>query len=349
MRLWKIKNGALSAVLNTGINWQYDIGTTCPAIVCVERSQSGRWQTIVNSEGGTLIDSASVIDTELFNAEWFGVYYKYSSTRDRLLWVDDIFIDGVFYEDKKPPDVTKCTAFTINSVDLKLNEEPANTFFSEANFSLNGTSLTARGFLKLSPLSVRISFESNFNNKTENSLIINSLCDKSANCAQNVSVPFTPVWAEPGDVVISEIMADPLPSVSLPEKEYLEIFNTERFPFNLKNWKLKSVGQSAVLPEIIINPGEQMILCQLQDTGLFKKYGRVTGVKSFPVLTDAGRLIVLSDSTDGLIHGVDYNSDWYEDSLKDDGGWSLEMIDTDFPFFSGGNWAASISRSGGTP
>jgi hypothetical protein len=46
---------------------------------------------------------------------------------------------------------------------------------------------------------------------------------------------------------------------------------------------------------------------------------------------------------------VEYSSDWYSDELKSGGGWSLEMIDTHFPFFQEGNWIASSSRKGGTP
>ena len=75
----------------------------------------------------------------------------------------------------------------------------------------------------------------------------------------------------------------------------------------------------------------------------------MTGLKQFPSLTDGGRIICLSDSSGNLIHGVEYSSDWYRDELKSKGGWSLEMIDTQFPFFYEGNWNASVSRKGGTP
>jgi hypothetical protein len=72
-------------------------------------------------------------------------------------------------------------------------------------------------------------------------------------------------------------------------------------------------------------------------------------MKQFPSLTDGGRLICLYDSSGCLIHGVDYSSEWYRDELKSGGGWSLEMIDTQFPFSGEENWRASCSRSGGTP
>jgi hypothetical protein len=155
--------------------------------------------------------------------------------------------------------------------------------------------------------------------------------------------------ADPGDVIITEIMADPLPAVTLPAKEYIEIHNRTDYAFNLKDWALSDGNTHCTFPEIFLLPGDYMILCQLQDTGLFKSYGRTTGLKSFPALTDGGKVLFISDNTSKLIHGIEYSSDWYGDALKDGGGWSLEIIDTDYPFYQEGNWHASVSKEGGTP
>lgn len=92
-----------------------------------------------------------------------------------------------------------------------------------------------------------------------------------------------------------------------------------------------------------------MILCAVQDTLLFGNFGRVAGIKQFPSLTDDGRLLYVSDSTGDFIHGVEYSSSWYKDDLKSQGGWSLEMIDTSFPFYYKDNWRSSVSKTGGTP
>ena len=73
------------------------------------------------------------------------------------------------------------------------------------------------------------------------------------------------------------------------------------------------------------------------------------GLKQFPSLTDGGNIICLSDSSGTLITGVEYSSDWHSDELKSGGGWSLEMIDLQFPFYIEGNWTSSSSRKGGTP
>jgi hypothetical protein len=155
--------------------------------------------------------------------------------------------------------------------------------------------------------------------------------------------------ADPGDVIITEIMADPLPAVTLPAKEYIEIYNRTDYAFNLKDWALSDGNTHCTFPEIFLLPGDYMILCQPQDTVLFKSYGRTTGLKSFPALTDGGKVLFISDNTSKLIHGIEYSSDWYGDALKDGGGWSLEIIDTNYPFYQEGNWHASVSKEGGTP
>ena len=349
LRLWKVKGSLVTTLINCRINWQTDIGITNVVKIIVERSQQGTWTVSVSRMNGTLIGTTIGNDSELFNQEWFGVYYRYSATRDRLLWLDDINIEGTFYEDSEAPVITRCEPSGKNSVEITLNEEPADGIMIPENISLNVEENKSISVIKKNKLTYQIGFTKEFNNRSINNLIINKLCDVSGNCSQNIRIDFTPVWAETGDVVISEIMADPLPEVSLPAKEYLEITNRTDYSFNLKDWKLSIEAQNTLLPETLITPSGIIILCSSQDTLLFKKFGKVIGLKQFPSLTDAGRIVYISDSTGTLIHGVEYSSDWYKDDLKSKGGWSLEMIDIRFPFYDKDNWMASESKKGGTP
>jgi hypothetical protein len=349
LRLWKVRGNLVTSVINSRINWQTDIGITNPVKIFVERSQDGKWDVSVSRMNETLIATASGTDNELFSQEWFGVYYRYSSTRDRLLWLDDINIVGTFYEDNEAPVITRCELSGKKSVEITLDEEPGNGIMVPENISLNVEENKSISVIKMGNLIYQIGFPNELSNRSTDSLIINRLCDVSGNCSQNIRIGFTPVWAGIGDVVISEIMADPLPEVSLPGKEYIEITNTTGYSFNLKNWRLSTSGQYTLFPETSILPTGIIILCSSQDTMLFQKFGKVIGLKQFPSLTDAGRMVYISDSSGSFIHGVDYSSDWYKDDLKSKGGWSLEMIDTRFPFYYQDNWRASESKKGGTP
>ena len=349
LRLWKINGSSMTTVLSSLINWQYDIGINTAVKIVAERSQEGEWKMSVYRLNDQLIDTSRGSDATLFTNEWFGVYFKYSSTRDRLLWLDDIDIEGIFYEDNKAPFVSECRVSGMSSIAISFSEEPASGTITPDNFSLNGSDNKSISVLKNSSLTYTISFSSSFINKSLNNLIINQLCDKSGNCTDNIQIPFTPVAAEPGDVVITEVMPDPLPAVSLPPKEYIEITNRTGFTFNLKNWRLQSENRSDMFPALNIPAGGRLIICSVNDTLMFNEYGPVAGLKQFSSLNDTRMILSLSDSSGNLIHGIEYSESWYGNELKTSGGWALEMIDSGFPFYDDGNWSASESRKGGTP
>jgi hypothetical protein len=349
LRLSKIKDGVISTVVSTSVNWQTQIGISEPALLTVERTSSGFWTVIVNRLRGELAGSGSGVDKELFTNSWFGIRYTYSSTRDKVLWFDDLTIGGIFHDDLSAPVVTECRVTGKNSIDLFLSEKPSGEFCVASNFSLQDGGNIPITALMESELVCRIRFRDDFVNKKALQLKIKSLCDLSGNCNTDTNVTFTPVRAEAGDVIISEIMADPFPGVSLPAKEFVEIKNRTAFPLNLLNWKLSAKDQGTLFPDITVDSSGYIIVCSVYDTALFAKYGQVAGVKSFPVLTDGGTILTLSDSLGNFIHGVEYSSKWYGDELRADGGWSLEIVDTGYPFYYDGNWKASLSRSGGTP
>lgn len=349
LRLWKVKNGTVSTVINSRINWQTDIGITTPVKITIERDIEGDWSLEVHLLDEELVGTGTGTDNELFSSLWFVICYNYSSTRDRLLWFDDLCIEGIFLEDNDAPVVTGCEVTGMNSFVLTLDESPSDDFMNPENFSLNDAGINPEYVGKINNRTYRLEFVTNFNNKTVNYLIISNMCDNSDNCDQNKRIEFTPVKAEPGDIIISEIMADPSPEISLPAREYIEITNRTEYSFNMKDWKITSDDQVFLFPDLIVQPHEIRIICLSGDTSFFADFGKVTGLIRFPSLTDGGRILCLSDSSGFLVHGVEYSSEWYGDELKKDGGWSLEMIDARFPFYDEGNWRASASREGGTP
>jgi hypothetical protein len=349
LKLWKIKDGSVSVVATTNLNWQNRIGTKYPAKISIDRSSSGTWNISVYDFQNIKVTEALGTDREMLSAGWFILNYRYSSTRDRLIWMDNLEIEGVFYEDKNPPGITGIETRGMNSLVVTFDEEPDAKDMIPSNFLLDGETGTARGCQMITPVKYLIYFPGRFSNKEVNNLVIKQICDRKLNCKENIIIPFNPLWAEPGDIVISEIMADPSPPVSLPQKEYLEITNRSNYPFNLRKWSLSFNDEKVVLPSGFIDPGEYVILCSVSDTGLFSNYGRVIGLKPFPALTDEGKILALNDSLGNLIHGLEYSSDWYGDALKKGGGWSLEIIDREYPFFTEGNWEASSSKNGGTP
>lgn len=349
LQLWKVTEGAFMPVIRSNLDWQSGIGTSEYAAINVERSPAGRWDMKVFRQDGSLADSCSGSDQGSVSGGWFVICYKYTSARDRLLWIDDILLDGVFQNDTSPPALLKCEIAGINSLVLSFSEEPAGTMLQNSNFRIGNSASQVISVIKISSRSVLLEFEDDFARGEAYTLIIGSLCDRSDNCAVNVSAGFSYLPPGPGDIIISEVMADPSPAVSLPAREYLEIYNRTPGAVSLKNWNLATETQDHPLPSVVIEPYGYLILCQMQDTSLFRAFGNVAGLKNFPVLTDAGKLIALTSNSDDLIDGIEYSSDWYRDVLKSDGGWALEIIDNTYPFSGAENWRASVSVKGGTP
>jgi hypothetical protein len=349
LRLWKIKEGIFSPVINSNINWQTSIGNVESATIDAERSSSGSWNLKISSLSGNLIDSSSGNDPDLFAPEWLIICYKYTSSRDRLLWLDDIIVEGIFHEDNTPPEILNCEISGKSSVNLTFSEEPCEASLLPHNFSILNSSNNVTDVTKLSSHTIKINFGNEFANRVLYTLAINNLCDKTNNCSFNVTRSFSAFTIMTGDVIISEIMADPVPSVNLPAEEYIEIFNRTGSEINLRSWTLVTETQDYPFPETVIDPGEYMIICSVRDTMLFSYSGTTSGFKTFPVLTDEGRLIAVRDSSGNFIHGVKYSSRWYGNELKAEGGWSLEIIDAEYPFYLEDNWLASASRDGGTP
>ena len=152
------------------------------------------------------------------------------------------------------------------------------------------------------------------------------------------------------DIVIDEIMADPSPQVSLPNVEYIEIKNISGHDINLQGWKLATTSASSGAFSNYILPADSfLVLTSTSGAASFGSYGRVLGVPSFPALTNEGTTLSLTGKDGKIIHFVSYNSGWHQNTLKEDGGWSLEMVDSHNPCSGQSNWKSSIDNSGGTP
>jgi hypothetical protein len=196
LRLVKVKGTTQTTIVNCLINWQTAISITESAKIVVERSPVGNWEVSVFKKDGTLLKKTGGTDAEVFSPVWFSVWYKYSSTRDRLLWIDEISVEGVFYEDKEAPYVTEFKESGKSSVLITFSEPPVAELFVKDNFELNSPGNKAIGVEQLSPLIINVQFANTLINRTLNKLTINMLCDKTGNCSLDYVVTFIPVWAE---------------------------------------------------------------------------------------------------------------------------------------------------------
>ena len=151
-------------------------------------------------------------------------------------------------------------------------------------------------------------------------------------------------------IVITEIFADPTPSAGLPAGEFLELRNNLSFPVILDRWRVTDGQSSGQLPAgTVLLPDSFLILCPRAYQAAYAARGKTVGLSGFPSLDNGGDQLMLFTPEGRLMHAVSYDVSWYGNTLKADGGWSLEMIDPRFPCMDSKNWTASRDPSGGSP
>ncbi|TMI65129.1 MAG: hypothetical protein E6H07_04195 [Bacteroidetes bacterium] len=152
------------------------------------------------------------------------------------------------------------------------------------------------------------------------------------------------------DVVIDEIMADQTPQVTLPNNEWIELKNTTAAPINLQGWRIgDATGQSGPMPNFTLQPDSFVVVCTGSAVAAMSVLGTTISVTNFPSLDNDGDQLFLRSANGRTIHAVSYTSAWYQNVVKADGGWTLEMMDTKNPCTEINNWKASVDVKGGTP
>jgi len=196
---------------------------------------------------------------------------------------------------------------------------------------------------------IHLVFNHDFVNKTDYNLTIQDVADQNLDSLQTEIISFLYFIPQPFDVVINEVMADPNPSVNLPEYEYIEIKNTTEFDVDLTGWKLKVGSTVKSFPAAVLNSASYLTLCSSAASDYLDEYGGVLAFSSFPLIPNSGAAIIIYDENDVVIDSINFTSSWYDDTEKQDGGWSLERIDPLNTCSTTGNWKASEDSNGGTP
>ena len=246
------------------------------------------------------------------------------------------------------PKINLVKQVSSNEILLGFNEEMDTVLSSISGaLLLNESDGLIESFNWLSKDSLFITCSKSFEAGVLNQLEVSGMVDCAGNVMENKSVVFgdgkKPNYHE---VIITEIMADPEPLVGLPEYEYLEIFNATDFLIDLNGCVLSDVTSTTTLSGYI-QPNQFKLLCSSTAAASFISEALI--VNNFPSLNNSGERLTIWNEKGEIVYTVNYNDDWYKESDKSEGGYSLEMIDVDFPCGGEENWTASVNVSGGTP
>jgi len=322
--------------------------------VRVTRSTANQWSLEYDAAGGRnfVAEPASPIDATHQRSVAFGVALVYSSANGRNFYFDDISVT-----DATAPQLLRAVPLSARQVDVVFNEAVAPASAGNpARYQLQGGGAPiAAQVLSNNPAVARLTFPSDF--AAQNVLEVRNVADLFGNVA---SGPLQASFGGPtqpplvGELVISEIFADETPQVGLPLSEYLEIHNRSATKvLSLRGVRLGKTGTMtvAVFPDTAkLRPGEYAIVCGSTRVTQFASFNaKVYGLTNFPTLSNGGDQLVLRGRDGSTLFEVQYSDTWYRDATKRNGGWSLEMIDTNNFCAGASNWIASNDPSGGTP
>ena len=321
----------------------------------VVRNALDQWNLMrdMSGTGTSYVSEGTVLDGTYNTSSFFGFVVKQSTgSFFQKHFIDDIQIQA-YSPDVTPPSIVSATALSPTSVDVVYSEsvdqataEVASNYFADNGI---GNPLSAQRDVSNTAL-VHLVFANNFPNGATNNLTVNNVNDLSGNTLLNGTSTFSFYFPQTYDVVIDEIFADPSPIIGLPNAEFIEVKNRTNKNLNLLGWVLKSSSStSAPFPSYILPPGGYLILTGTSDVASFSPFGPTIGITSFPALLNDGTTLSLTSKEGITIHSVSYNVSWFKNAVKSNGGWTLEMIDTQSPCTGADNWKASEDAKGGTP
>lgn len=323
----------------------------------VTRDAIGNWELLADVTGGTAFTSIGTAfdDTHILSFH-FGVYCRYTATRSDKFRFDDFTVTGTGFVDDVIPVLNSLSVASPNELLLTFSE-PVSTATAEnpANYTAdNGLGNPATAVREAgAPEQVRLTFPTDFTQGLSYDLVVTGVEDLAGNAMAQTTLPFIyaiPVPAEYRDIVINEFMADENPSQGLPEKEFVEVFNTTADKFiDLTGWKLCDNSTCGSIQPFVLGPGQYLLLVPTSGVALFPFTPNVTNVTSWAALNNSGDDIVLKDAEENTIDQLSYTTAWYADESKEDGGWSIEQVNPFRSCTAQQNWRASDNANGGTP
>ncbi len=255
--------------------------------------------------------------------------------------------------DLTPPLLTEFFSLSPDSIELRFNEFMDSTSLkTTSNYTFN-TNANVVGVIldRIEYASVTLVLSPPLDSGIINTLSISGLSDCAGNLIPTAIQREFVIPSKAGfrDIVINEFLADPFPSQGLPESEFIELYNVSDEILDIKNWKLGDKSVQATLSAHLIKPGEHLIICPQESASAFSGFGSTQGQNSFPSLGNSSDVIQLFDDNGVLIDEVNYTIDWFQNSFKAEGGYSLEQIRPNRPCTGVDNFIGSHSSIGGTP
>lgn len=246
---------------------------------------------------------------------------------DTVIYYSEVYPDSIFLTDTNQFVVYYNDKIYWDKNYMILNSIPVTSDFSYYNDSA----------------SLRITMSQNFINNEINRIEIPNIYNLNHIPSQIHTFSKEYRRTERNDIVFMEYMADPSPTLGLPEVEYVELKNISGYDIYMHGWEINNKEISDFLfqrDSLLIVCGDEKCVDSL------KSYGNIVVAYGLTLKNSKTELKITNQ------HGniIDYYIQDYsfaDNQFKKNGGWSVEKIDENNLCTRQGNW--KYSESFGTP
>lgn len=253
------------------------------------------------------------------------------------------------------PSIELLLTLPPNYLEVYFSEGMDSTSLANATISTSPALTVQNNYiLETFPTMITLQFAENFAPSQVYTLTLDGVADCWQNTAQLVGQFALPETAVSGDLIINEILFNPVTG----GYDWVEVYNHSSKLIDLYNWELANfdndtIDNNKIIPtHYFLAPDEYLVLAE--DTTEAKTTYLTHGEGCFIEMdlptwsNDSGTVYLISAGQ--VIDRVSYQEDWHFQFLDNVDGKSLERIDPDGPSNDGNNWHTAAETIGfGTP
>ena len=299
--------------------------------VRVNRDINGNWEVFSDTLGGNnFIYELGVTDNSHTYSTFSGLWCKHTSSNNDNFYFDDISISGSVIIDTISPYIELAIVTGKNAIEVQFSEPLNQTVLEVNNYYLINSNFPNPRLINPTLSGYNLIFQDSFYGNQTLELVITNVEDLSGNIMLDTLQILVPDTAKVGEVLINEVLFDPLSGGS----DYVEITNNSDNSFDIYKYfladfdngisNLKQINQ-----HFILSPGSFALLSE-DSSQILNDYPTNNpaafiqmDIPSYP--NDSATIYILSPDSIAL-NKFSYNQDMHFELIQDPEGVSLERI-----------------------
>ena len=299
--------------------------------VRVNRDINGNWEVFSDTLGGNnFIYELGVTDNSHTYSTFSGLWCKHTSSNNDNFYFDDISISGSVIIDTISPYIESAIVTGKNAIEVQFSEPLNQTVLEVNNYYLINSNFPNPRLINPTLSGYNLIFQDSFYGNQTLELVITNIEDLSGNIMLDTLQILVPDTAKVGEVLINEVLFDPLSGGS----DYVEITNNSDNAFDIYKYfladfdngisNLKQINQ-----HFILTPGSFALLSE-DSSQILNDYPTNNpaafiqmDIPSYP--NDSATIYILSPDSIAL-NKFSYNQDMHFELIQDPEGVSLERI-----------------------